>query len=111
MRPPVTLTFECDKPQMSTTVLNVADKSSTNKVVINVDGIDFTFIKEIGIRVSDKPESHMWLMSDKQRLSLELEKRNLIRAKVKAIVGTAVLGAAFAVVLGALIGTHGTTKR
>lgn len=92
---------------MARRVLNVNDGAKGRLSLYVAGDSDFNHIGEVGIKLKQaKPEPELWLLSDKKRKDLELEKRNLIRAKVKAIVGTAVMGAFLAVALGVLIGTH-----
>lgn len=60
----------------------------------------------IGIAPADSPTSPplAWVMSDDYYQSMQGEKRNLIKAKVRAIIGTAVFGAGLAIALGVVIG-------
>jgi hypothetical protein len=61
----------------------------------------------VGVPSSSEGRPLVWVVSDDYLKSMEAEKRNLIKAKVRAIIGTAVFGAAFALALGALIGVTG----
>lgn len=58
----------------------------------------------VGIRGDDGEGPAMWLMGDDYLTALDAEKRNLIKAKVRSIIGTAVFGAGLAIAVGALIG-------
>ena len=60
----------------------------------------------VGIAPADSPSSEplAWVMSDDYYQRMEGEKRNLIKAKVRAIIGTAVFGAGLAITIGVIIG-------
>lgn len=58
----------------------------------------------IGHHDQDPMEPLLWLISDGQMSRMENEKRNLIKAKVRAIIGTAVFGAGLAISIGTIIG-------
>lgn len=89
---------------MENPVLDIADEGGRNRVVVHVAGRDFGHIKEVGIRTkSTLSRPDLWVVSDELRTARDIEKRNLINAKIKAIIGTAVMAAAFAITLGALI--------
>ena len=49
-------------------------------------------------------DTALWIVSDKYISDAEMEKRKLIRAKILALIGCAVLGTAAALGVGALIG-------
>lgn len=57
----------------------------------------------VGIASTDS-DPLAWVMSDEYYQAMQGEKRNLIKAKVRAIVGTAVFGAGLAIALGVIIG-------
>lgn len=64
-----------------------------------------TGIGLVGVHSSDNMlEPVAWVMSADYKDAMDAEKRNLIKAKVRAIIGTAVFGAGLAIALGVVIG-------
>lgn len=112
--------WRIDKPKMTTkteaggrVVLDVANQEGRNRLIVTATGDDFDHVKEMRIYTTSNNKGvnpDLWIMSDRRRQEIARTERNLIRAKVKAIVGCAVLGAAFAVTLGALIMASGSKK-
>jgi len=59
----------------------------------------------VGIHSTDNTlEPVAWVMSAEYKDAMEAEKKNLIKAKVRAIIGTAVFGAGLAIAIGVVIG-------
>lgn len=59
----------------------------------------------VGVHSADNTlDPVAWVMSADHYEAMEAEKRNLIKAKVRAIIGTAVFGAGLAIALGVVIG-------
>lgn len=95
---------------MSSTVLSIGDGA----VTVQADPSkkypgDTAFAVSFRISPSD-PQPAGWVLSDLKWRELEFEKEKLIKAKVRAIIGTAVFGASFAIALGVIIGLYGNAK-
>jgi hypothetical protein len=95
-------------------VLNITDGGLGRISLYAVGQSRFAHMGAVGVRLAPgnaggRPD--LWLMSDGHYMGMELEKRNLIRAKVRAIVGTAVMGACLALVLGVLINTKSSQPK
>ena len=60
----------------------------------------------VGIRENEASPVVAWIVSAEGMDRIEDERRNLVKAKVRAIIGTAVFGAGLAVAVGALIGMN-----
>lgn len=64
----------------------------------------------VGINAVGDQDPVAWVVSADQLDKMEGEKRNLIKAKVRAIIGTAVFGAGLAIALGVIIGLTNKKK-